>query len=271
MTFPSSPGLPKVALSTTSVYPEDTAAGFEIAATLGYDGVELMVGIDPLAADVDAVERLRDQYQIPVLSIHAPCLLVTQGTWGDDPWERLDRSAEAALRLGADVVVVHPPFRWQRAYAKGFEAGIARLNDSSGVTFAVENMFPWRTPRGDFMAYLPGWDPSEGDYSDLTLDLSHASTSRSTSLAFARAWGDRLRHIHLADGTGRLKDEHLLPGRGDQRAADVLALLVQQGFSGHVVVEVNTRTSGSRRQRRLDLAEALGFTRRHLAGALSVV
>ena len=95
----------KVLLSTSSVYPETTASGFELAAALGYDGVELMVGIDPVAADVDAVEKLRDFHAVPVLAVHAPCLLVTQRTWGDDPWEKLARSAEAAARLGADTVV----------------------------------------------------------------------------------------------------------------------------------------------------------------------
>ncbi|MCW2680815.1 MAG: hypothetical protein JWM62_2216, partial [Frankiales bacterium] len=33
----------RVGLATASVYPESTAAAFEIAARLGYDGVEVMV------------------------------------------------------------------------------------------------------------------------------------------------------------------------------------------------------------------------------------
>ena len=139
-----SPTAVKVALSTSSAYPETTAAGFEIASLLGYDGVELMVGIDPLAADVDAVERLRDYHQVPVLSVHAPCLLITQRVWGTDPWEKLERATKAANQLGADVVVVHPPFRWQRDYATRFVDGVRELAGASGVTIAVENMFPWR-------------------------------------------------------------------------------------------------------------------------------
>ena len=41
-----------VALSTASVYPEGVEAAFEIAAELGYDGVELMVWTDPVSQDV---------------------------------------------------------------------------------------------------------------------------------------------------------------------------------------------------------------------------
>lgn len=261
---PIVPGRPSVLLSTSSVYPETTASGFEIAAGLGYDGVELMVGIDPVAADIDAVEKLRDYYGVAVLAIHAPCLLVTQLTWGDDPWGKLDRSAQAALRLGADVVVVHPPFRWQREYARGFIAGIRRLNETTGVRFAVENMYPWRTPAGELKAYSPGWDPSELDYDHLTLDLSHASTARQDSVELAQRWGARLAHLHLTDGTGSLKDEHLLPGHGDQHADRVLRHLADTGFAGHVVVEVNSRASGSRGQREEDLAMSLRFAREHL-------
>ena len=107
----------RVGLSTSSVYPETTAAAFELAGALGYDGVEVMVGTDATSQDPDALKALVDHYEVPILSIHAPCLLVTQRVWGTDPWGKLQRAQAAAERLGADTVVVHPPFRWQRDYA----------------------------------------------------------------------------------------------------------------------------------------------------------
>jgi sugar phosphate isomerase/epimerase len=255
----------KIGLSTSSVYPETTSSAFELARRLGYDGVELMIGIDPVSSDIDAVEKLRDYHQVPVLSVHSPCLLITQRVWGTDDWVKLERSAEAARRLDADVVVVHPPFRWQREYARGFVPGVRQLYERTGVLISVENMYPWRTPVGELMAYLPSWDPSELDYDDLTLDFSHASTSNQQSLDLARAWGPRLRHVHLTDGTGSIKDEHLVPGRGDQQASRVLQYLAEQDFSGHIVLEVNLRRSATRAQREADLAESLAFARLHLA------
>jgi sugar phosphate isomerase/epimerase len=224
-----------------------------------------MVGIDPVAADIDAVEKLRDYHQVPVLAIHSPCLLITQRVWGTDPWAKLERSAEAAKRLDADVVVVHPPFRWQRDYARGFVDGVRRLANETGILFCVENMYPWRTPGGELKAYVPGWDPTELDYADLTLDFSHASTANQQSFDLARSWGSRLRHIHLTDGSGSVKDEHLVPGRGDQQAGRVLQFLAETDFTGHVVLEINSRKSGSRAQREADLAESLAFARLHLA------
>ena len=255
----------RIGLSTSSVYPESTSSAFELARRLGYDGVEIMIGIDPVAADIDAVEKLRDYHGVPVLAIHSPCLLITQRVWGTDPWSKLERSVEAARRLDADVVVVHPPFRWQRDYARGFVEGVRRLAESSGILLSVENMYPWRTPGGELKAYVPGWDPTELDYDDLTLDLSHASTANQQSMDLVRSWGTRLRHVHLTDGSGSVKDEHLVPGRGDQQAGRVLQYLAERNFSGHIVLEVNSRKSGTRAQREADLAESLAFARLHLA------
>lgn len=259
-----------IALSTSSVYPEGTAAGFDYAARLGYDGVEVMVGVDEPSTSVAEVRRLSEYYELPVCAIHAPCLLVTQRVWGDS-WEKLRRSGEMAEAVGADVVVVHPPFRWQREYAAGFVEGIADLEASTGLAFAVENMYPWRAgsrrrTRRQLEVYLPGWDPSEEDYANTTLDLSHAATAHSDALAMADRLGDRLRHLHLADGSGSVKDEHLIPGRGRQPCGQLLESLARRDFRGHVVVEVNTRRAARRGQRDLDLAEALAFARLHLGG-----
>ncbi|GAB3624528.1 sugar phosphate isomerase/epimerase [Mariniluteicoccus endophyticus] len=254
-----------VSMSTTCAYPESTAAGFAYASRLGFDGIEVMVGLDSTSLDVDALERLRDHHQVPVVSIHAPTLLVMQRVWGSDPWEKLQRSADAATRLGASTVVVHPPFRWQGRYASDFVAGVRRLTQETGVEFCVENMYPWRGPRNnEFKAYLPGWDPSELDYDHLTLDLSHASTAKQDSLQLAKAWGDRLRHVHLTDGRGSFKDDHLMPGAGDQPAAELLEHLATTGWRGHVVLEVNTRGSGGKKGREADLAACQEFARRHL-------
>jgi len=255
----------QVLLSTSSVYPEASTSAFELSASLRFDGIELMIGVDSLSIDIDAVAKLADYHGVRVQSVHAPTLLVTQGTWGSDPWDKLRRSGEAALRLGGDAVVVHPPFRWQREYGAGFVEGIRRLNAEMDVKFCVENMFPWRTPAGSFQAYLPGWDPTPFDYEHLTLDLSHASTSRRQSMDFVHAWGERLAHIHLTDGTGSLKDEHLMPGEGDQAAWEVMGEVARAGFEGHVVLEVSTRRATSRHEREVLLGEALRNTRRALA------
>ncbi|MGB8202903.1 MAG: sugar phosphate isomerase/epimerase, partial [Pseudonocardiaceae bacterium] len=116
--------------------------------------------------------------------------------WGANPIPKLDRSVEAAEQLGAQTVVVHPPFRWQRRYADGFTEQVAELEASSDVMVAVENMFPFRAdrlfragqsiermrrrgggPGPAFSAFAPSHDPLDGDHAHYTLDLSHSATA----------------------------------------------------------------------------------------------
>ncbi|HET8768798.1 MAG TPA: sugar phosphate isomerase/epimerase family protein [Pedococcus sp.] len=255
-----------VALSTASVYPESCASAFATAARLGYDGVEVMVWTDPVSQEAGALAALSELHGIPVVSVHAPTLLLTQRVWSTDPWTKVDRSIELAQDLGASTVVLHPPFRWQKEYARDFVEGIALREHESGVALAVENMFPWRARQREFEAYLPHWDPVPQAYDNVTLDLSHTATAGSDAMAMAAALGARLRHVHLADGLGSLKDEHLVPGRGGQPCAEFLELLATRGFAGSVVVEVGTRRV-TPEQRDVDLAEALAFARLHLATA----
>ena len=301
-----SPGRPRIGLSTASVYPESAAAAFEIAAKLGYDGIELMVWTDPVSQDPDAVRALSDYHGVPVIAVHSPCLIITQRVWSPDPWIKLERARAAAELLGAGTVVIHPPFRWQRDYVHGFVGGLARLAEETDVTFAVENMFPLWLRGRRISPYLPTWDvasvpaataedpdfdgywvagagnatargPDESTlaapmdaeqllaYRHFTLDLSHASVSKSDAQLMLAAMGDRMRHLHIGDGTGSNRDEHLVPGRGTQPCADILQTLAVRDFDGNVIVEVNTRRAADRDEREHDLAEALAFCRRHLS------
>jgi sugar phosphate isomerase/epimerase len=254
----------RVGLSTSSVYPESTAHAFGYAASAGYDAVEVMVGIDSLSQQTSAVLQLAEHHQVPISAVHAPCLLFTQRVWGTEPWGKLQRSAEMAADVGAEVVVVHPPFRWQKEYAAGFVEGIAALEASTGIAFAVENMYPWRaSSRRGVEMYLPGWDPSDQDYANTTIDLSHAAIAKSDPVAMATRLGERLRHIHLTDGTGSAKDEHLVPGRGSIGADEFLAHAARTGFAGEIVVEINTRKCANREERERDLRESLEFARAH--------
>ncbi len=256
---------PRIGLSTVSVYPESSAHAFAYAGSLGYDTVEVMVGIDALSQQTSAIKQLSTHHGIPVSAVHAPCLLFTQRVWGTEPWGKLERSAEMAAVLGAEVVVVHPPFRWQKTYARDFVDGIAALEESTGIAFAVENMYPWRASSRGMEMYLPGWDPSTEPYANTTIDLSHAAIARADPVAMARRLGGRLRHIHLTDGTGSAKDEHLVPGRGSIGAREFLRHLATVGFGGEVVVEINTRKCRDTTEREADLRESLEFAREHSA------
>ena len=272
-----------VGLSTASVYPLRAEAAFDYAARLGYDGVELMVWGEPVSQDIGAVRQLSRKYGVPVLSVHAPCLLISQRVWGSNPIAKLERSVRAAVQLDAQTVVVHPPFRWQRRYAQGFTDQVAELEANHDVTVAVENMFPFRAdrlfgadqsrqrmrrrggrPGSGISAFAPSYDPLDGHHAHYTLDLSHTATAGTDALEMAQRMGSGLNHLHLCDGTGLPADEHLVPGRGTQPVVEVCQLLAASDFTGHVVLEVTTSQARSPQEREELLAESLRFARTHL-------
>jgi sugar phosphate isomerase/epimerase len=112
--------------------------------------------------------------------------------------------------------------------------------------------------------YTPGFDPTEVGHAHYTLDLSHTATAGVDALAMLDRMGTALTHVHLADGSGAPRDEHLVPGRGGQPCAEVCARLTASGFGGVVVVEVSTRRCRTREERAELLAESLLFARLHL-------
>ena len=261
-----------VGLSNACLMPAGVENTFALAAGLGYDGVEVMVWSERTTQDFRLLSALVERYEQPVLAVHAPTLLLTRGVFGPDPWDKVDRSIELAFALGAPNVVLHPPFFWQTRYARSFVAGVALRETTTGMHLCVENMFTWR-PRDarssrEFQAYSPTWDPVGQGYHSVTLDISHAATSGSDALAMARALGPTLRHLHLTDGVPGFRDDHLLPGQGNQDCAGVLAHLADTGFEGRggqVVVEVKAG-SMTAAERREGLTSALAFAREHLEG-----
>lgn len=273
----------RVGLSTASVYPENTEAAFRYAAELGYDGVELMVWAEPASQSISTVQHFAHKYDVPVLAVHAPCLLISQRVWGSDPIAKLTRSVHTAEALGAATVVVHPPFRWQRRYAEGFAKQVAELENSSPVAVAVENMFPMRAdtllrgssidrlrrrggPGPSITTFSPSYDPTETGYRHYTLDTSHTATAGVDPLTLAQRMGSGLTHLHLADGRGAATDEHLIPGEGTQPVAELCDMLMRNGFDGQAVVEVNTQMARTTMDRAAMLERALSFAREHLNG-----
>ena len=224
-----------------------------------------MVGIDALSQQTAAVKQLSDHHELPVCAIHSPCLLFTQRVWGTDPWGKLERSAEMAHAVGADVVVVHPPFRWQQEYAAGFVDGIAALEESTGLAFAVENMYPWRaSARRGVEMYLPGWDPSEENYAQ----RDHRPLPRRDRAGLAGRDGRAARRAAAARPPDRRLGvaEGRAPGarsRCDGRRRASSNICPATGFDGHIVLEINTRKASTREEREADLRESLEFAREH--------
>ncbi|MBX3098955.1 MAG: sugar phosphate isomerase/epimerase [Salinibacterium sp.] len=260
----------RIGMSTSCVFPLSTEDAFRLAEQAGFDGIEVMVTQDPTTRDSVGLTRLAHRFRLPILSVHAPVLTRSQFVWSTDPAHKLERSAELAARLGATTVVVHPPYRWQMRYARRFVDHVAAVSARYGVEVAVENMFPLTVGPVTLRVFSPGPDPTTSDApAAVTLDFSHAALAGRDSLEMTMAAGDRLRHVHLCDGTGSMaeghRDEHLVPGHGTQPVAEVLQYLGHRRWQGSLIAEVATGAAATDSERLEMLVETVQFARRQMS------
>lgn len=223
---------------STACFPGRTEYGFRMAAEHGYDGLELVVTHDRRSQTAAAVQQLIAKYGVPVRSVHVPCFLLTQHVWGFTPTAKLQRALEMAAVVGAGTVVTHPPFRWQRSYARQFGSAVLQLHGMGGVSLAVENMFPAHI-LGRPVEIFSHTDPALPGFPAVTLDTSHAAASGAELMAVAAEMGPRLEHVHLSDSMRRGGDEHLPPGEGRLPLRELADELVTRGFAGDVVIEAH--------------------------------
>ena len=232
---------PRVIFSTSCVFP-DTELGFRLSDEFGYDGVELMVNHERKSQSVEVVRDLIQKYQQPVTAVHVPCLVISQPVWGWSPLGKLRRSVEMAHEVDAKVVVVHPPFRWQREFLEPFKELVLELHESNlgGIEITVENMYSVEKFGRKVDPYLCADDPGLTDFPSLCLDTSHAAAARWDPIELYDLMMPRVRHIHLSDSTAKRGDEHLPPGHGTLPLQELADKMLADGFDGDVVLEVAT-------------------------------
>lgn len=234
---------PPIICSTISVFSKPIDAAFPLFARTGFDGIELMVTNDPDTQDATRVRALSEDHALPVLAVHAPFLLMSRRVWGRDPLGKIDRAIELALGVGAPLVVVHPPYRWQSAYRRWLDEALPSLAAERGVLVAVENMFPLRV-RGRSVARLHAHQSLEDldRFPDVTLDTSHLAVSGLDPVEAVARLGDRLAHVHLSNNAGKGWDSHLPLDEGVLDLGPFLEALAGRRFRGAISLEIDLRS-----------------------------
>jgi sugar phosphate isomerase/epimerase len=232
---------PQLLFSSAAFFARPLADTFGLVADSGYSGVEVMVTKDPGSQDPDRMRTLARDHGLTIGALHAPALLLTRRVWGTDPVGKIDTAIHVAERAEIPVVVMHPPYRWQRGYRRWLEQELPVLEDRTGVTVAIENMFPVH------VGSRPITFHSNQDLDDLdglphlVLDTSHAAVAKHDLIGTRQRFAERLRHVHLSDNAGKGWDSHLPPGEGVLPLDDFLAELVASGYGGAVSLEVDLR------------------------------
>jgi sugar phosphate isomerase/epimerase len=234
---------PPVLFSSAAFFARPLSWTFRLVAECGYRGVEVMVTKDPESQDPARIRALADEFGLSVGAMHAPCLLLTRKVWGTDPIGKIDRSVEAAADANIPVVVVHPPYRWQRAFRRWLVEDLPGLEERTGIAVAVENMFPVRVAGRD-VTFHSNQDLEELEgLPHLVLDTSHAAVAKHDLVEVRKLFGERLRHVHLSDNAGKGWDSHLPPGEGVLDLDAFLEDLAASEFDGAVSLEVDLRPS----------------------------
>jgi sugar phosphate isomerase/epimerase len=225
--------------STASFVRLPMRTGIKHLAEAGYDGVEVMVTHDPGTQEGHLLQQASRDFGVKIEVVHAPFLLITRRVWGTDPIGKIYRAVQLAEQVEAPLVVIHPPYKWQYRFRRWIEKSLAEFSARTGVTVAVENMFPVGGERG--VTFHAGQDLDELDgYPYMVLDTSHAAVAGHDIIEVYERYRDKIVHIHLSNNAGKGWDSHLpVYEEGVLPLDQFLELLVADGYQGTMSAELN--------------------------------
>lgn len=212
-----------------------------VIAEAGYDGVELMVTQDPATQDPDRVAEIASEEGMPVPVIHGPFLLLTRRVFGTDMLDKARRSLELASDIGAELMVVHPPYRWQSRFHRWLLEGADVEAAALGTRVGVENLFPVPVAGRHVRFHRYTEPPHLRPFRHLVLDTSHFGVAGVDILA---AWTDlqhQAAHLHVSDNKGQGRDSHAALGHGVLPVASFLHSVAASDYPGAITLELDCR------------------------------
>jgi sugar phosphate isomerase/epimerase len=226
----------------------DLAASFELLASLGYDGVELMIR-DPRALDPEAIVRAARASSLAIVGVSTGQIRKEDGLSlsalaADARRLAVERGCaviEFAAAIGAPQVNVGM-FRGslpdgdaaaaRRAGTDSF-ATLAEAAERRGIAVAVEIQcrfaVNWLNTVSETVAWIGTFPAAKPR---VLFDLYHAMIEEaSIAASLVRAW-PHVSYVQVADSNRRT------PGSGHLPVADALRVLAALGYDGYVGVEI---------------------------------
>ncbi|MDQ3958171.1 MAG: sugar phosphate isomerase/epimerase [Actinomycetota bacterium] len=231
---------PTIQCSTGPFWAFELEIAMDCLAEAGFQDVELMVTRDPRTQDPEIPRRVAEERGLRIAAVHGPFLAITKNVWGLDPIGKIARGAEMCRVLGAQTMIVHPPYFWERAYTRWVNKQAEAFEVHTGVTVGVETMYPVWVAGRKLRAYR--WlDPQElvDACHRVVMDTSHVTVARGDILDAYSILAPKLAHVHLSDNAGDGRDGHLPLGDGILPIDRFLAELRRHDYSGAVSLELS--------------------------------
>lgn len=233
---------PRVQCSTGPFWAFELERALDAVAEAGFVDVELMVTRDPATQEPALPLQLAGERGLRIASVHGPFLVVTKTVWGMDPIQKIRRGVEMCKALDATSLIVHPPYLWEREYARFIKEDMSGLCDEAGVRVAVETMYPKWVAGRRMRAYR--WlDPDRlvQEAPFVALDTSHVAVARQDIFDAYRSLRPRLVHIHLSNNNGDGRDGHLEVEQGILQLDRFLANVRSTGYDDAVSLELSVK------------------------------
>lgn len=207
-------------------------------ADAGFGGVEVLLAHNPETRDPERVLACAKESGLAVPVVHGPYMVLLRNVFGAEYVEKSRRSLEVAAEIGAEVMVAHAPFRWERRARDWALAEADAEAAEAGTTFAMENLFPVRN-----MSFSCVVTPEQlAPFSHVVFDTSHFGVAGIDLFEAWEALRERVVHLHVSDNFGNGKDSHAPIGAGVLPLEEFLTHVGASEWHGTVTLELDCRS-----------------------------
>ncbi|GGI05651.1 sugar phosphate isomerase/epimerase family protein [Egicoccus halophilus] len=204
----------RVLASTGPLFARPLDWALAVIAEAGYDGVELMVTQDPATQDAERIVTAAATEGVGIPVVHGPFLLLTRRVFGTDLVAKARRTLELADDVDADLMIVHPPFRWQRPFHEWLLSEGDAEAEEHGTRIGVENLYPVSVAGRPVRFHRYTVPEHLLPFRHVVLDTSHFGVANVDITAAYRRLRSQAVHLHVSDNRGGGRDSHAPLGHG---------------------------------------------------------
>jgi len=228
---------PRLLMATGPLLLSPLSWTFDVLADAGYDSVEVLLAHNAETRDPAKVLGYAEEAGLDIPVVHGPYMLLLRTVLGANYIEKTRRSLAIAAAMGAETMVAHAPFRWERGAREWLATQVEAEAAAAGVTFGMENLFPVGG-----RVYSSVVTPEQlTAYPHVVFDTSHFAVA---GIDLFHAWDvlrDRVCHLHVSDNFGHGRDSHAPIGSGVLPLESFLGMVGGSGYTGTITLELDCR------------------------------